>query len=149
MILHTLLSGKDKCFPRWWICVCKKQQQRNADCRRVWVVETEWLQRQQQKENYLLCLPVEAFQWWFPLSWAFTSLPSLLQPANQWHPYKLYLAALIACRHVGVFLWILISFNCTDICLSAFLCTTLSLGLFLMLWCHQANILPTKCSSSN
>ena len=100
-MLHTLL-WKDESFPWWWIPVCKNENKGVLIASQVWVVKIEWLQQQQTKEKF-------RFQLQFPLTRAFTSRLPLLQPANQWHPWKLYLGAVIACRHAGVFLWILIS----------------------------------------
>lgn len=100
-MLHTLL-WKDESFPRWWIPVCKDENKGVLIASQVWVVKIEWLQKQQTKEKF-------RFQLQFPLTRAFTSLLPLLQPANQWHPCKLYLGAVIACRRAGAFLWILIS----------------------------------------
>lgn len=88
---------------RWWICLCKNEYKGMliaAKCK-WWKLSDCWENNKKKKFK---------FQLWRPLTRAFTSLPPLLQPANQWHPCKVYLGALIACRRVGVFLWILISF---------------------------------------
>lgn len=83
------------------------------------LIAARWSQENQEteeatKRNHVLSWWVEAF------TKAFNSLPPSLWPANQWHPHKLYLCALIACRHLGVLSWILIRH--TDIYLSA--CST-------------------------